>query len=53
MAVNKQEVAKHGIGFGTALAIAISWPLNKPLFWAVLHGLPGWIYVIDGALALS
>lgn len=38
-------VAKAGIGFGTALAIAISWSANKSLLWAVIHGLLSWIYV--------
>lgn len=41
-----REVAKAGIGFGTALAIAISWSANKSLIWAVIHGLLSWFYVI-------
>lgn len=53
MAMNKQEVARHGIGFGTALAIAISWSLNKSLFWAIIHGLLSWIYVAYYALILA
>lgn len=44
------EVAKAGIGFGTALAIAISWTANKSLLWAVVHGVLGWIYVVYYAL---
>jgi hypothetical protein len=43
-------VAKAGIGFGTALAIAISWSMNKSLLWALIHGILGWIYVIYYAL---
>lgn len=39
-------VARAGIGFGTALAIAISWTANKSLLWAIVHGLLSWIYVI-------
>jgi len=50
MDVNKQEVAKHGIGFGTALAIAISWTANKSLLWAIIHGILGWLYVVYYAL---
>ncbi len=38
--------AKAGIGFGCALAIAISWTANKSIGWAVIHGLLGWFYVI-------
>jgi hypothetical protein len=39
------EAAKTGIGFGTALAIAISWSLHKSLVWAIVHGLLSWFYV--------
>jgi len=42
--------AKAGIGFGTALAIAISWSANKSILWAILHGLLSWIYVIYYAI---
>lgn len=53
MSMNKQEVAKHGIGFGTALAIAISWSANKSILWAVIHGALSWIYVVYYALMKS
>ncbi len=39
-----------GIGFGSALAIAISWSINKSLLWAILHGMFSWFYVIYYAL---
>lgn len=42
--------AQAGIGFGTALAIAISWSANKSLLWAIIHGLLSWVYVIYYAL---
>ena len=42
--------AKAGIGFGSALAIAMSWTANKSILWAILHGFLGWIYVIYYAL---
>ena len=42
--------ARAGIGFGTALAISISWSANKSLLWAVIHGLLSWIYVVYYAL---
>lgn len=38
--------AKAGIGFGSALAIAISWSVNKSVFWAIVQGLLGWFYVL-------
>jgi hypothetical protein len=41
---------KAGIGFGTALAIAISWSANKSILWAIIHGLFSWLYVIYYAL---
>jgi hypothetical protein len=40
------EVTRAGISFGSALAIAISWTANKSLFWAIVHGLLSWIYVV-------
>jgi hypothetical protein len=42
----RQEVTRAGISFGSALAIAISWSLNKSLLWAIIHGLFSWFYVI-------
>ena len=39
-------VAKAGVFFGSALAIAISWSANKSILWAIIHGLLSWIYVI-------
>lgn len=47
---SKSEVAKAGISFGTALAITISWSLHKSLFWAGVHGLCSWFYVVYYAL---
>ena len=40
------EGAKIGIGFGSALAIAISYANNHSVFWAIVDGILGWIYVI-------
>jgi len=40
------EVTKSGITFGSALAIAISWSVNKSILWAIIHGIFSWIYVI-------
>lgn len=42
--------AKAGIGFGTALAITISWSVNKSIAWAIVHGVLSWIYVIYYAM---
>ena len=37
---------KAGIGFGTALAISISWSINKSILWAIVHGFFSWFYVL-------
>ena len=47
---NTVSVAKAGIGFGSALAITISWSVNHSLFWAIIQGALGWFYVIYYAL---
>jgi len=44
------SVVKVGVGFGTALAITISWTANKSLLWVLIHGILGWIYVVYYAL---
>jgi len=44
------NAAKAGIGFGSALAITISWSVNKSILWAIVHGFLSWIYVVYYAL---
>lgn len=44
--MNRGEVARAGISFGTALAIAISWSANQSVLWAIIHGVFSWLYVI-------
>jgi len=46
----KSEAARAGIGIGSALAISISWSLNKSIFWAIVHGFLSWFYVIYYAI---
>lgn len=50
MSTTRVEVTRAGISFGSALAIAISWSANKSLFWAIVHGLFSWLYVIYYAI---
>jgi len=45
-----RDAAKVGIGFGSALAITISWSANKSILWAIVHGLFGWFYVVYYAI---
>jgi hypothetical protein len=40
------DAAKHGISFGSALAIAISFTQHYSVLWAIIHGLFSWLYVI-------
>ena len=42
--------AKYGVGFGSALAIAISYTNHHSILWAIIHGILGWLYVIYIAL---
>ena len=44
------DAAKAGIGFGSALAITISWSANHSILWAIFHGLLSWVYVIYYAI---
>ena len=44
------NAAKVGVGFGTVLAISISWSVNKSIGWAIVHGILSWVYVIYYAL---
>ena len=41
---------RKGVGFGSALAIAISFTTHMSIFWAVIHGFFSWLYVIYYAL---
>ena len=40
------EAARAGISMGTALAMTISWSVNKSILWAIIHGFFSWFYVI-------
>lgn len=46
----KSDTSKAGIGLGAALAIAISWSINKSIIWAIIHGIFGWLYVLYFAI---
>jgi len=40
------ESVKTGITFGSALAMVISYSNWHSVFWAIIHGLLSWVYVI-------
>ena len=46
------NATQSGIGLGAAIAVAISWSLNTSVWWAILHGIFSWFYVIYYALFL-
>ena len=46
----RKEIVSKGVGFGSALAIAISFTTHKSIIWAIIHGFFSWLYVIYYAL---
>jgi len=50
MSNKRDQAVSHGISFGSALAIAISWTAHKSILWAIIHGFFSWFYVIYYAL---
>ena len=47
------QMAKAGVSFGSALAIAISWSQHHSIIWAIIHGFLSWLYVAWYALTRS
>jgi hypothetical protein len=33
-------------GFGSILAVTLSWSVNHSILWMILHGICSWFYVI-------
>jgi hypothetical protein len=48
--MDRNDAITSGIGFGTALAIVISYDHNHSILWAIIHGVLSWLYVIYSAL---
>lgn len=48
--LENKTVVKNGIGFGSVLAITISWSANHSILWAIIHGCLSWLYVVYYAL---
>jgi len=38
--------------FGSALAIVLSYTQNSSIFWAIIHGILSWLYVIYRVIVL-
>ena len=47
----QREVVRNGVGFGSALAIAISYTAHQSVLWAIIHGFFSWFYVVYFVLA--
>lgn len=41
-----KKTIKNGITFGSALAMVISYTTWRSVFWAIIHGLMSWVYVV-------
>jgi len=52
MTDNKKSSSQvwYGISTGAALAMILSYSLNKSILWAILHGVCSWFYVIYFAI---
>ena len=50
MSAKRNQAVSHGVSFGSALAIAISWSTHHSILWAIIHGFFSWFYVIYFAL---
>ncbi len=35
-----------GVGLGTVIAVVVSWTVNHSVFWAIVHGIFGWFYLV-------
>jgi len=42
---NHQSAGIGFWGFGSMLAITISWSVNHSILWMILHGIVSWFYV--------
>ncbi len=49
--MSDNKVADTGLSMGAALAVAISWSVNKSILWSIVHGVFSWFYVIYYAIA--
>jgi hypothetical protein len=43
--MTRNEGGIAGFGFGSALAITISWSQWHSVLWAIIHGVFGWLHV--------
>ncbi len=41
-----RKTVRKGLGFGSALAMVLSYCTWHSVGWAIVHGLLGWVYVV-------
>lgn len=41
-----RETVQYALTFGNIIAVVTSWSRNKSVFWALIHGILSWVYVI-------
>ena len=46
----RKESVRAGVGFGSALAMVISYTNYHSILWAIVHGFFSWFYVIYFAI---
>jgi hypothetical protein len=46
MREKRYSITIQSLGFGAALAMTISWSVNKSILWAIFHGIFSWLYVL-------
>ena len=49
--MSNNTVAVSGVGMGSALAMILSWTVNKSILWCMGHGIISWFYVIYFAMS--
>lgn len=49
-AIMQNDAVKTGVELGAVIAVVTSWSRNNSIFWAIIHGILSWIYVIYFAL---
>ena len=49
----RRDAVKSGVGFGSALAMVISYTAHKSILWAIIHGMFSWFYVIYFAITAN
>jgi len=44
--MNKTSAASTGMGFGSVMAMILSFQLNHSIWYMTLHGACSWVYVL-------